>query len=237
MKRVKIKPIVESSVEPNNINVIWKDGDEYKKNEDCKWIAVNGGGGGGAATSIIRPYIDQVIKFYIDDSIDENTVLGVKGARKVQEDVFDSSDLGGNLSGLHTYTTEVINVPECKLYEYPDYSSTLDYIKSISVPDITIQDLILCDYSYQQYNEIGSELLYIPDYGILRNTKSLATHGVDENASETIALFLFVAFVYNYNSTYLPLFCFDRYNQNNGGTAIDWSKIFPDTGVKYRDLK
>lgn len=43
MKRVKIKPIVESSVEPNNTNVIWKEGDKYKKNEDGKWISVNNG--------------------------------------------------------------------------------------------------------------------------------------------------------------------------------------------------
>lgn len=43
MKRAKIKPIVESSTEPQNKNVIWKDGDNYKKSEDGEWNKAGSG--------------------------------------------------------------------------------------------------------------------------------------------------------------------------------------------------
>lgn len=77
MQRVKIKPIVESSVEPNNTNVIWKDGDKYKKNEDCKWTVVNGGSGNQLTGLLaLKDFIDKTSSAFWQNK--DDAIVGVR---------------------------------------------------------------------------------------------------------------------------------------------------------------
>lgn len=65
MKRIKLPVIVESQTEPQDKNVIWKNGDSFKELKNGKWeeSATLGGGGGGELDSLYTHVICDVPLF------------------------------------------------------------------------------------------------------------------------------------------------------------------------------
>jgi hypothetical protein len=218
---------------------------------------------------IAKKIVDNFIKYnYIDDNgmsifdstktftISDDAIVGIK--TKIDRDS-SRNDLGVVKTKVYTETNH--NQPAYKLSYYtPEYTTTLEYIRSITSDDFVGQSdpsALITDASVDNIhlsyavNDEDKALLVIPEYGIFLNTAQLTTGDTLYYDSDGT----FTSYLKNYNGIYmfpcveykykkssadctmvLPLFAFDLCNQARGGTAIDWSQVFPVIGVKYGDL-
>ncbi len=196
-----------------------------------------GSSSGGTAKTIVDNYIK--INYGDNFTIPDTAVVGLKATVRNIEGRTSPDNYNYSIKGY----VGMSGVSDGYIQAYSDYSSTSTYIKSICSSSLpyTFKDLSL-SYSTQ---EIKDAIVVIPEYGVFLNLSGLLTT-TDSTAqmisyldrdNNAIYMFPCIRFTQNgANSGTMPLFAFDQYNQSNGGTAIDWTKVFPTSGVTYGSL-
>lgn len=241
MKRIAVrKTVVGSTMPPANKNVVWKDNDGvFNGFSDGEWKPLTGGSGSG---NFIKLFVDAYMKQYTNDAINDDVVVATKYNHKVG--VCTSPITGYAVNANLPSTDRKLAFDDYELTSLSDYTDTLSYLNgiksnSISITDIyssSISNLICASCDIYSSKDVHYPILYVPNYGMISNTIALLTSESKSADSDAIAFFPYINIVYNTLPYTLPLFIFDKFNQSLGGTAIDWSNVFPTNGVRYKDL-
>ena len=233
--------------EPSDKSSIWyKGGCPFVYDASTKsWVPQSTSGGGSESGSgsgnFIKSYVDAYMKQYTDEAIDDNVIVATKYFNKVgvYTPPVNNYDINANVLFIKKASGEYY------LPSVSDYSDTLQYLNEIKHESISIDKIYSGWGNYISSSDAcitspdtvtsNASIIYVPNYGILSNTQALLT-AQTEGYSDAIVLFPYIKIKYNSRIYALPLFVFDKFNQSLGGTAIDWSKVFPENGVKYKDL-
>lgn len=199
-------------------------------------------GSSESSSGVAKTIVDNYIKLNYTGGLvlSDDAVVGLKAIVNPVPNQTEPSKFTLHVTG-YTGTDGVMNISD-----YKDYSSTKTYIQSI------ISSTVSSNYTFQDISvsycwpSIEKALVVIPQYGVFVNLGDLATGPYLGNPSDMMAyldsrnnsiyMFLSILLKENSNVVSLPLFAFDKYNQAQGGTAIDWSQVFPNSGVRYGDL-